>query len=156
VDPLPPVPPADVFEGIGGYRFLPASPRLRERTERRFNALLGTKLHAVALKRAKPDEPKRRRERGPVPPELVVLVLSFDLQPGETVEGFHSEVTDTLAEAIGVTEVRLGGRPAYLTKDATPRHQSRVFFFFEETVVVQVFGRLGAAKDLAAKLNGSR
>ncbi|MEA2460528.1 MAG: hypothetical protein QOH90_705, partial [Actinomycetota bacterium] len=36
--------------------------------------------------------------------------------------------------------------------DATPRHQSRVFFFFKRTVVVQVFGGETLVKRLAVEL----
>ena len=145
----PAVEPSEIFEGVAGYRFVPGDPKLRARAEREFDAVLEAEFRPVALKRALLEQ--RGQSKGPVP-ELIVVVLSFELPNGTVVEGFQSAVVESLSQQADSDEIDLGGYPAYVTERATPREQSRVFFFYEDTALVQIFGKQAPAVRLAERI----
>lgn len=152
-EPREPVHLAALFRGVKGYRFRPGSPEVRKQAKSAVRNFVGRHLFAVQVVRAIKKEDRRRSPARP-PVEATVLALSVSLPRDETVNGFQTKVVEALSQDTSSILTRVGGRPAYFSRDATPKHQSRVFFFYRGSVVVQVFGPPKVAKDVARRLLG--
>ena len=146
----PPVFPAKaVFEGFAGYRLKGVRPEVRERATRSFTSFIGSPLHSVALKRVLTKEKRK-------PAISTVIALSVTVEDEASLETFQTEVIETLSQQASSSEVTMRGRQtAYFSEDATPRHLARMFFFIQDTVLVQVFGPEKMVRDVSSKLIGN-
>jgi hypothetical protein len=139
-----PVPASDAFERLRGYVLAPVSAPVRRRAKRSFEGSTGENLYGFAMKRAVPKEHPSRVSS--------ILVLSIDLVDGETAETFQTKAIEALSQQVSSVGVEIGGRTVYISKTATERGLSRLFYFFHDTVVVQIFGKREAVRDLAGAL----
>jgi hypothetical protein len=143
-----------------------AAPQIRKRARAAFGKLIGRNLFGVAVRRVERRAPeqrrthrtrhkrKGRRHRRPprASPEAVLIAISVDVPPGGTQKGFQRSAVEALSQDTSSVLIHLGGYEAHFSKNATPRHQSRVFFFLKGTVLMQVFGPHKLARAVATSL----
>jgi hypothetical protein len=143
--PVPrPVPATEAFKGLKKYLLLPVSGPVRRRAKRSFQSSTGENLYGFAMKRAVSKKHPSR--------VASVLVLSIEPVDGETAETFQTKAVEALSQQVSSIAVEIKGRAAYVSRAAGERSLSRLFYFFHDTVLVQIFGKDEIIQDLAAAL----
>lgn len=156
------VDPDEVLRPVAGFRFKRLPQKVRARTRDSFGKLLGEDLYAVAVRevietrekkqghkqrkdrgdrRKRAGRRKRSRERRPPPRSVTLIVISVEVPSADLVEDFQKAAVEGLTSDNPGRRISIAGTRAYLSRRVTRKGLHRIFFFYEDTVLVQSFSR---------------
>ncbi len=113
---------------------------------------MGEHLYKITVRQAVEEKSSSRPAKRPfVPDQATVIAISVELESSDFVDEFQDAAVIGMTESAEAETLYLGGHEVYFSRSATKKGLHRVFFFFRDTVLVQVYSRKPATvKSVAA------